>query len=255
MLFVTTWCERCGDAWNDRVQKKTKKTKKKSHWAKKNDQKKDKKENAKKEQKDKEFVEFNLGPKGRERIRDGQKTKRSLVTKHVHGACWRWLWLLISSLGLPATASAATAAPVFDSSDSSLSVVSVLSHGPRPQVAGWPLVVVPSCGADAMGDLNSDWLTLASVATEVMACRAGSLAGEWIDTISVGAEILQLQAAAMEASLLSDLRELADVSGAVMTSRSVLRVVDAFPFGCNLVWPRWWWLRCGSRGLVWLGVI
>jgi hypothetical protein len=220
------------------VQKKTKKSKKKSHCAKKNDQKtKDKKENAKKEQKDKEFVEFKLGPKGRERIRDGQKTKRSLVTKHVHGACWRWLWLLISSLGLPATVSAAT--PVFDSSDSSLSVVSVLSHGPRPQVAGWPLVVVPSCGADAMGDLNSDWLTLASVATEVMACRAGSLAGEWIDTISVGAEILQLQAAAMEASLLSDLRELADVSGAVMTSRSVLCVVDALQLGLSICVSFW----------------
>ena len=238
MLFVTTWRERCGDAWNDRAQKKTPKKKKEEPLCQKNDQKtKDKKENAKKEQKDKEFVEFKLGPKGRERIRDGQKTKRSLVTKHVHGACWRWLWLLISSLGLPATVSAAT--PVFDSSDSSLSVVSVLSHGPRPQVAGWPLVVVPSCGADAMGDLNSDWLTLASVATEVMACRAGSLAGEWIDTISVGAEILQLQAAAMEASLLSDLRELADVSGAVMTSRSVLCVVDALQLGLSICVSFW----------------
>ena len=90
-----------------------------------------------------------------------------------------------------------------------------------------------------MGNLNSDWLTLASVATEVMACRAGSLAGEWIDTISVGAEIMQLQAAAMEASLLSDLRELADVSGAVMTSRSVLCVVDALQLGLSICVSFW----------------
>ena len=124
VLFVTTWRERCGDAWNDRVQKKRRAT------VPKNDQKtKDKKENAKKEQKDKEFVEFKLGPpKGRERIRDGQKTKRSLVTKHVHGACWRWLWLLISSLGLPATVSAAT--PVFDSSDSSVCCLGLVAWPP-----------------------------------------------------------------------------------------------------------------------------
>ena len=239
MLFVTTWRERCGGAWNDRVQKKPqKKQKRRATVPKKMIKKqKTKKKMPKKNKKTKNSWNSSWGSKGRERIRDGQKTKRSLVTKHVHGACWRWLWLLISSLGLPATVSAAT--PVFDSSDSSLSVVSVLSHGPSPQVAGWPLVVVPSCGADAMGDLKSDWLTLASVATEVMACRAGSLAGEWIDTISVGAEILQLQAAAMEASLLSDLRELADVSGAVMTSRSVLCVVDALQLGLSICVSFW----------------
>ena len=115
-------------------------------------------------------------------------------------------------------------------------------------MAGRPLVVVPSCGADAMGDLNSDWLTLASVATEVMACSAGSLAGEWIDTISVGAELLQLQAAAMEASLLPDLRELADVSEAVMTSRSVLHVVDALQLGLSICVS--FWAQLGTAAMV-----